>query len=596
MYANFVDNLGRVAESQSRVVSHRSGSTTYDQWRPNVVTLNAAGQVTSTRVERSPDCTSCTGGTSSWPTLATDTLPTSSAQYDSVYVVYSRLGRDSLRGEHSARPCWSFWMRSAVCVPGTRGTPTIRARWIPSGTISREIFVTSGPGAEPRSSMSTTAATRDTLTSVPGVGTYRNSFAGPNDELTRSWIDSYVDSIGAVNPEVRFVFGQAGQLLSDTSQGTRVVSHRYDRFGRDSVITDVNGDWRMRFDAVRGVPDTILTPFSDTVLYAYDTRGRRNGPTVLAASNPVLSAVQHWSLAGQLDSMTFSHGSYVLGGMTDLDTTDMHTISRMSWSEKHGSGGATVTMEDSLGADGFGRLRAGIHLTGGSVVVRDTFNFDRDGGILLVGESRSYDATNTRMIARAGDSCLYDNAGNDTLAGAWHYQYDALDRLTSVWYVTHHATLVARYAYDVFGRRIVRRVYATGPNNAQTGYFRMIYAGGEATAEADSGGTLKLSYVWGLGADDLVAIHDDSTGSHYYVAQDELGSVRGISKRDGTWQGTLRYRAYGAALDSAGTIPFRLRYRWIGREFDEESGLYYVRARYYDPQQREVHAGRPQRI
>jgi RHS repeat-associated protein len=56
-----------------------------------------------------------------------------------------------------------------------------------------------------------------------------------------------------------------------------------------------------------------------------------------------------------------------------------------------------------------------------------------------------------------------------------------------------------------------------------------------------------------------------------------------VAKRDGTWYASYRYRAYGALLDSAGSVPFRLRYRWIGREFDEETGLYYVRARYYDP-------------
>ena len=45
----------------------------------------------------------------------------------------------------------------------------------------------------------------------------------------------------------------------------------------------------------------------------------------------------------------------------------------------------------------------------------------------------------------------------------------------------------------------------------------------------------------------------------------------------------MRYSSYGAVLDSTGTLPFPLRYRWIGREYDEETGLYYLRARYYAP-------------
>ncbi len=42
-------------------------------------------------------------------------------------------------------------------------------------------------------------------------------------------------------------------------------------------------------------------------------------------------------MAGQLQSLTFTHGDYVVGGKTDIDTVDMHTISRMGWEEQHGS-------------------------------------------------------------------------------------------------------------------------------------------------------------------------------------------------------------------------------------------------------------------
>jgi RHS repeat-associated protein len=143
--------------------------------------------------------------------------------------------------------------------------------------------------------------------------------------------------------------------------------------------------------------------------------------------------------------------------------------------------------------------------------------------------------------------------------------------------------LAARYAYDVLGRRIVKRVYGTYGGLGPV-YLRMIYRGGQVVAETDSVGTsLSLAYTWGFGADDLVAIHRYSDSGHWYVVQDNLRSVRGLTTRSGTWAASWRYRIYGAVLDSAGTPPsFTLRYRWIGREYDAETGLYYVRARYYD--------------
>jgi RHS repeat-associated protein len=158
----------------------------------------------------------------------------------------------------------------------------------------------------------------------------------------------------------------------------------------------------------------------------------------------------------------------------------------------------------------------------------------------------------------------------------WSYTYDALEGLITA---RLNNVVRARYAYDVLGRRIVKRVYS-GPNE---GYLRMVYRGGVVIADADSGGALRRAYTWGLGSDDLVAIHDYVGAQDYYVGQDQLRSVRAVSRRDGTWMASFRYRIYGAVLDSAGSLSFELRYRWIGREWDAETGFYYLRARYYDP-------------
>jgi RHS repeat-associated protein len=147
--------------------------------------------------------------------------------------------------------------------------------------------------------------------------------------------------------------------------------------------------------------------------------------------------------------------------------------------------------------------------------------------------------------------------------------------------------IVARYAYDLAGRRIAKRVYSSATGGV-TGYTRFVYAGADVAYETDSAGTIGLRYTWGTGTDDLVAIRDTS-GNHYYVTQDLLGSVRGLVKQDGTWTRTLRYGAYGAVVfDSAasGAPSWPLRYQWTGREYDAETGFYFHRSRYYAPAQR----------
>ncbi len=150
--------------------------------------------------------------------------------------------------------------------------------------------------------------------------------------------------------------------------------------------------------------------------------------------------------------------------------------------------------------------------------------------------------------------------------------------------VRRNSVLIARYGYDVLGRRIVKRVYSSA-SGGTVGYTRFVYKGSHVSFETDSAGTIGLRYTWGAGTDDVVAI-TTAAGQHYYVTTDKLGSVRSIAKRDGTWQLSQRFDPYGRLIvrDSASgsTIGAQLRYGWTGREWDAETGFSYHRARYFD--------------
>jgi RHS repeat-associated protein len=159
-----------------------------------------------------------------------------------------------------------------------------------------------------------------------------------------------------------------------------------------------------------------------------------------------------------------------------------------------------------------------------------------------------------------------------TLAGEpsdeTRYYYNAATaRLDSIVSTAGTATIArARWTYDRGGRVTEQRV-----------------AAGTGTGTA-----LGLRYTWGLGTVDLVGVRD-AGGNQYYVVQDKLGSVRGLYRQDGTWWMRQSFAPYGGLLTRDTTtvgasVP--LRYAWTGREYDAETGWYYFRARYYDPQQR----------
>jgi len=69
----------------------------------------------------------------------------------------------------------------------------------------------------------------------------------------------------------------------------------------------------------------------------------------------------------------------------------------------------------------------------------------------------------------------------------------------------------------------------------------------------------------------------------YYYHADGLGSITGLSDATGTMVQTYGYDAFGnVTVSGSGNVsqPFM----FTGREYDSETGMYFYRARYYDPQ------------
>ena len=70
-------------------------------------------------------------------------------------------------------------------------------------------------------------------------------------------------------------------------------------------------------------------------------------------------------------------------------------------------------------------------------------------------------------------------------------------------------------------------------------------------------------------------------GATFFYHQDGLGTVTDLTDSAGATAKSYSYDAYGNLVNQTGTVE--QPYTYTGREFDSESGLYYYRARYYDP-------------
>jgi RHS repeat-associated protein len=180
----------------------------------------------------------------------------------------------------------------------------------------------------------------------------------------------------------------------------------------------------------------------------------------------------------------------------------------------------------------------------------------------------SYNSSN-QLTSRPSVSYTYDNNGNTLTktdgTGTTNYSWDTENRLTTV---TASGSTVS-HLYDPFGRRIYK--------SSGFGTTIYLYDGANIVTELDQNGMAAASFAQGAGIDQPLAMLQSGNISYYH--QDGLGSVTSLTGTGGTVSGSNIYDAFGNTAQFGLSNPFR----YTGREFDSEDGLYYYRARYYDP-------------
>ncbi|MGB8323367.1 MAG: RHS repeat-associated core domain-containing protein, partial [Candidatus Acidiferrum sp.] len=127
------------------------------------------------------------------------------------------------------------------------------------------------------------------------------------------------------------------------------------------------------------------------------------------------------------------------------------------------------------------------------------------------------------------------------------------------------------FKYDPFGRRIYK--------SSTAGTSIYAYDGANIVEETNSSGAAVARYVQTKNVDEPLAIL--RSGATSYYEQDGLGSVTSLTNAAGTVAQTYTYDSFGNLIASTGSLINNFRY--TGREFDTETGLYFYRARFYDP-------------
>jgi RHS repeat-associated protein len=200
------------------------------------------------------------------------------------------------------------------------------------------------------------------------------------------------------------------------------------------------------------------------------------------------------------------------------------------------------------------------------------------------------------QAAQSDGACYqykYDKVGNrtalTTTAGVTTYAYDAANRLTNVGGQT--------YTWDNAGRLTNNGKFTYTYNTA--GLLRMTQAQGITATQVytyNGDGLLMArntsKYVWDQAADLPQMLSDGSVlyvpgvgqwdGQAWtYELPDGLGSVRQLADAQGYLVQRYEYGPFGEMLASEGQRTNSLRY--TGEQWDGDTGLLYLRARWYDP-------------
>ena len=161
-----------------------------------------------------------------------------------------------------------------------------------------------------------------------------------------------------------------------------------------------------------------------------------------------------------------------------------------------------------------------------------------------------------------------------TLGGSF-CAYDWANRLTS-------GPGVTSIVYDAEGNRIKKVAggtttwYLVATVNP-TGYPQVVE---EFTGS--SPGTSTLSRVYGYGLDLLHQRQMPGNTPNFY-GYDGQGSVRFLVSTNGTITDKYVYDSYGNLIPGSSSIVNTNAYRYTGEQWDADLGMYYLRARYYQP-------------
>ena len=437
---------------------------------------------------------------------------------------------------------------------------------------------------------------RVTQTTFPAINSYETYSYDAAGNLT-SKTDRKAQTI-------QYVYDALNRLTHKGYPDATGVDYVYDLAGKIKQVTDPTGTYGFAYDNMgRLIGTTTQYSFLPGVTYSngygYDAASNRTSFTAPDGSTVNYAYDTLNRLSSLTDSLTgqFTFGYDALSRRTSLDRPNgvntaytYDSLSRLL-SVLHQAG--TVTLD----GDSYSYDNAGNRVSKTNSFNNTTENYSYDPLYqltqvtqgLTTTESYTYDAVGNRLSSLGMTQYAYNSSNELTSTAEGTFTYDANgNTLTKVdsngtttygWNFENQLTSVAlpgtggtvTFKYDPFGRRIQK--------SSAGGTTSYLYDGSNLLAEIDNAGNILARYTQGSDEDEHLSQFRSNNTSYY--DQDAIASVTSLSNPAAGLTDTYSYDSFGNLAASTGSTVNP--YRFTGREFDSEAGIYYNRARYYDP-------------
>jgi RHS repeat-associated protein len=348
----------------------------------------------------------------------------------------------------------------------------------------------------------------------------------------------------------------------------RQITHSYDSLNRMNSITESSADivnWKFMGPMVeqKNILPTSPTEQLTRTTFAFHNQLRQIESIThnSTAAGTFFSQSYTWDAVGnktsrdELNGPRYDYTYDALHRMTQsVMTPDVGSAETISYSLDDVGNRTSVT----------GGSNPGIYTLDPTVPDPDDYRMNQYT-ITPFETGREYDLN--------GNLTLIDlSTGNDPVI-----EYDADNQMVSY---TDDAGVVTTYKYDALGRRIEKSVGGT--------ITRYLYDGSRVIEELDAGGTLDASYVYGRYIDEVIQMNRG--GTEYYYHTDDMYNVMVVTDLTGNVVERYDYDDYGNPhfYNASGTEITQSAidnpYLFNGRRYDPETGFYYYRTRYLDPQ------------